>query len=220
MNSFAHALPYLHDAYFAVGCCLPDWLSACDRKCRVREKRARKFVDDPDPIVATTARGIVQHHRDDEWFHQTPTFNRLMLKFAVELRELFGNERTMRPGFVGHVIVELFLDAYLHTRYPGKMEKFYELVSSVDREQVQAAVNRFATQPTEKLAVGIERFRRARYLFDYDTDQGVLFRINRVFERVNLQPLDDMMLDWMPHARKRVYENAVALLPHYAIVVG
>lgn len=217
MNSFTHALPHLDNIYFAVGCCLPDWLSACDRKCRVREKSALGFVDDPDPIVASTARGVVQHHRDDEWFHKTPIFNKLILDYAVELRELFGNERTMRPGFVGHVVVELFLDAYLHARNPGKMEQFYELVATVDVRQIQSAINLFATKRTEKLAGEIERFCRARYLFDYDTDEGVVYRINRVFQRIKLQPLDERIFDWMPQARQQVYDNAADLLPHYAI---
>ena len=219
MNSFAHALPHLDDAYFAVGCCLPDWLSACDRKCRVRQKNATEFVDEADPVVSAVARGVVQHHRDDEWFHQTPIFNQLILNYAVELRKLYGNERTMRPGFVGHVIVELFLDAYLHANNPGKMDQFYELVSNVDGKQVQSAINLFATKPTDKLASEIERFRRARYLYDYDTDEGVVYRINRVFQRIKLQPLDDRIFDWMPQARKQVYENAAELLPNYAIKV-
>lgn len=30
MDLFAHALPFLNDPYFDVGCCIPDWLSACD----------------------------------------------------------------------------------------------------------------------------------------------------------------------------------------------
>lgn len=220
MNSFTHALPHLNDAYFAVGCCLPDWLSACDRKCRVREKNAIPFVNDVDPVVATTARGVVQHHRDDKWFHQTPIFNKLILDYSVELRELFGNERTMRPGFIGHVVVELFLDAYLHARYPGKMEEFYELAATIDGEQVQSAVNLFASKSTDKLVDGIEQFLRARYLFDYDTDEGVVFRINRVFERIKLPTLDDRIFEWMPQARKRVYENAAGLLGQYAIEIG
>ena len=97
------------------------------------------------------------------------------------------------------------------------MEQFYELVANVDGQKVQSAINLFATKPTDNLADEIERFRRARYLFDYDTDEGVIYRINRVFQRIKLQPLDDRIFDWMPHARKRVYENAAELLPNYSI---
>ena len=118
MNCFAHALPHLDDAYLAVGNCLPDWLSACDRKCRVPEKDAARFMDDPDPIVGAIAKGVVQHHRDDGWFHMTPDFRELNHDFAAELRNLLARKPNMRPSFIGHVVVELFLDAYLSAQHP------------------------------------------------------------------------------------------------------
>jgi len=148
MNGFTHALPYLDDPYYAVGCCLPDWLSICDRQCRAREKNASKFADHSDPVVSAVARGVVQHHQDDAWFHATPIFNKLMLDFAVELKEVFGHERTMRPGFVGHILVELFLDAFLSSRHPGKMEFFYEQVAAVDSEKPnRPSINLRRAQP-------------------------------------------------------------------------
>jgi hypothetical protein len=202
----------MDDAYFAVGCCLPDWLSACDRKCRAREKNAVKFVDDSDPIVAATARGVVQHHQDDDWFHRTPIFNRLILKFAVELKELYGNERSMRPSLIAHIMVEVFLDAYLNAKFPGKLDLFYQLVGTVDGEKIQSAINLFATRPTDKLADEVRRFVEARYLFDYDTNEGARYRINRVLKAVKLDQMDDRVFDWMPSARERVYENAEELL--------
>ena len=213
MNCFTHALPHLDDPYYAVGVCLPDWLSACDRKCRAREKNALMFADDKDPIVAKTAKGVVQHHQDDDWFHKTPAFNELMLNFGMELKEVFGKERTMRPAFIGHVLVELFLDAYLHAQNPGKLDYFYDQVKTVDRESIQQALNRFATRPTEKLAAEIERFARVKYLYDYETDKGTIFRINKVFRALKLELIGDEVFEWMPGARQRVYDRASELLP-------
>ena len=61
MNCFSHALPFLDDPVLAVGTCIPDWLAACDRKCRASEKKAELFVDHEDPFVASIARGVVWH---------------------------------------------------------------------------------------------------------------------------------------------------------------
>ena len=220
MNCFTHALPHLDDAYLAVGVCLPDWLSACDRKCRTREKHAIEFVGNSNSIVSTVAKGVIRHHRDDHWFHQTPMFNKLILEYAMELRQMFGNERTMRPSLVGHIVVELFLDAYLNQMNPGKLEYFYQQVAKVDAEQIQNALNLFATKPTDKLVNEIERFIRIRYLFDYDTDEGIIYWINKIFKRIKLDPLGPEILEWMPQARQRVYDNAGALLPKYPIGLG
>jgi len=212
MNSFAHALPYLDDPYLAVGCCIPDWLSACDRKCRARERRALAFAESKDPLVAKIASGVVQHHRDDSWFHQTAVFNQMVVEFSVSLRDVFDDNQSLRPRFFGHVVIELFLDALLDEKFPGELERFYDQIKLVDETCVENAVNLFANRPTEKLAAGIERFRQDRYLFDYRTDRGVVFRIGGVFKRLKLEPFDERILDWMPAARRQVIENAPALL--------
>ena len=212
MNCFSHALPHLDDAYLAVGSCLPDWLSACDRKCRAHEKNAAEFVAHSDSIVSTTARGVVAHHRDDEWFHNTPVFEELSGEFTGELRRLFSGEPNLRPSFIAHIVIELFLDAWLHAENPGKLDFFYDQIATVDPLKVQDAVNLFSTKPTDRLAPEIKRFMEARFLFDYVTDQGIVYRLNRVFQRVKLATLGDSILAWMPDARKRVYENGKGLL--------
>lgn len=212
MNSFAHALPFLDDPYFAVGCCIPDWLSACDRKCRARERRASAFAESDDPLIAKVARGVVQHHQDDSWFHQTAAFNQMVVEFSVSLRDVFDDNHSLRPRFFGHVVIELFLDAFLDQKFPGQLERFYDQIELVDVACVENAVNLFANRPTNKLVAGIERFRQDRYLFDYRTDPGVAFRIGGVFKRLKLEPFDERILDWMPTARQQVIENAPALL--------
>ena len=219
MNCFTHAFPFLGDPYFVVGSCLPDWLSACDRKCRVRSRTAVDFVDHADPNVAKLAKGIMQHHHDDGWFHKTPVFNELILNFAVELRDLFGKERSMRPSLIGHILVEMYLDAYLHERNPGKLDDYYRQVAEVQPQMVEDAVNLFATKKTDMLTVAIKRFSKERFLYDYTTDEGTFYRINRVMKRVKLDEAPDEMLDWMPEARNRVYDSANDLLAEYAIEV-
>ena len=175
MNCFTHALPFLDDEHFVVGSCLPDWLGACDRKCRVREKAAQKFIDHEDPRVASLAKGIVQHHQDDFWFHQTPAFNALNLNFAVELRELLGQERSMRPSLIGHMLVEMFLDAFLHRSFPGMLDRYYQQVAKVNPAFVQETINQFATRTTDKLEYAMNRFNEVKFLYDYETEQKALF---------------------------------------------
>jgi len=219
MNSFAHALPFLDKPYYAVGTSLPDWLSAADRKCRVREKKAILWVDDDDPIMADVAGGVVQHHRDDYWFHTSAVFRDFEMRFAVEVREIYGGEKSMRPGFVGHVMVEMFIDAWLQQKFEGQLERYYELIAGVDAEKVQSAVNQFATKPTEKLVPAMERFVSERYIFDYLTDEGATYRMTRVLERLGLDPLDDKILPWTATARTRVYERMSGLLGQYEMKI-
>ncbi len=217
MNCFTHALPSIDNAWVATGCCVPDWLSGVDRKCRVREKKATPFLDHEDEEVAAIARGIVNHHQDDYWFHTNQTFQQLNIKFAVEIRDLLGDQRGMRTGFFAHVLIELFLDAWLQERFPGKLEFYYDQLETIDPEKVQDTVNMIAAKPTDKLAKAIRSVIKERYLFDYVDDDRTLYRINRVLTRIGLDKIDDDILPWMQDARQRVYDDVPKLLDQYAI---
>lgn len=219
MNCFTHALPFLDhdDPHFVVGTCIPDWLSAVDRKCRAREKNTLAFVENESANLASLARGIVQHHQDDHWFHQTPMFAELNMNFSLEIRELLKGDGGFRPGLLGHIIIEVLLDAYLHTNFPGKLEAYYSQIVHVLPEFVQTSINRFATRPTDKLVHFMKHFIEVRYLFDYVDDQRLMMRINNVLKRIKLEPVDDRITHWIPSARARVYDHASGLLPEYQI---
>ena len=219
MNCFSHALPFLDDAYMAVGCCLPDWLGAADRRVRVREKAAATFANAPDGRVASLARGIIQHHQDDRWFHQTEAFVQLSMQLSVEARARLGDEPGFRPGLLGHIVIELMLDAYLHQTRAGKLAHYYEQVASTDAELVQATVNQIAPRTTEKLVRYFAIFLRERYLFDYAEDARLMYRMNRVLERVKLRPVYDELNEWLPSVRQRVYDRASSLLPQHVLRV-
>src|SRR5438309_848636 len=65
MNYLAHGWRFTGEPYFLAGTAAPDWLSVIDRKTRLRSRTAAEFVADADPIVASIARGVIQHHADD-----------------------------------------------------------------------------------------------------------------------------------------------------------
>jgi hypothetical protein len=105
MNFFAHGQPYLDEPYFLAGTAIPDWLSVLDRRVRARTKLAEPFIEDPDENVAQIARGIIQHHVDDHWFHQSRAFTELSLDFTVRIRDWQTADAGLRPMFLGHILV-------------------------------------------------------------------------------------------------------------------
>jgi hypothetical protein len=220
MNSFAHALPFLDRPLLAIGASLPDWMAAADRKCRLREKRATPLVDDEDSVLAELARGVVQHHRDDYWFHTSPAFRDYEMKLAIEIRDIYGGEHGMRSGFVAHVMVEMFLDSFLQKKFSGQLERYYKIVAEADAALIQQSVNQFATNPTDKLIPAMASFIRERYIFDYLSDAGAVKRMNGVLRRIGLQPLDEKILPWAATARERVYGRVEELLCDYALDVS
>jgi hypothetical protein len=189
MNYFAHGWRFIDDPYFLAGTALPDWLNVVDRKLRVRAKRAREFVDSPDPVVARLARGIVQHHADDDWFHGTPAFAELSLEFARRVRDALPVDDGFRPHFLGHILVEILLDAELIAEHPDALVTYYAAMDSLDGQRIAAAVAAIAPRPAENLATFVGLFSRERFLFDYADDAKLLFRLNQVMRRVGLPVL-------------------------------
>ena len=61
MNYLAHAVRFLDRPEFVAGTAVPDWLSAADRKVRLRPKHRRAVDDSRRPALAEIAAGVHQH---------------------------------------------------------------------------------------------------------------------------------------------------------------
>lgn len=204
MNYFAHGYRFVDDPYFLAGTALPDWLNVVDRRVRVRRKGAISFVDDADPQVRSLARGVVRHHDDDDWFHRTAAFTDLSWHMTVLVRDALPEDEGFRPSFLGHILIEILLDAELIAEKPTELEAYYSAVDELDEAAVERAVNRMATRTTDRLAKLLPLFSRERFLCDYADDEKLCYRLNQVMKRVRLPALGDDFAAVLPEARRRV----------------
>lgn len=213
MNYFAHALPFLDDPYFAAGTGVPDWLAVIDRRVRVRLNSAERLAGDSDQRTASIAAGVAQHIRDDAYFHASRPFAELSWELTARARDaLEGDEPGFRPAFLGHLLVEVLLDASLIAEDPRRLEAYYRLFESVDPGVVQEVVNRMAARPTEQLAPMISEFCRLRILSDYLEDGKLMGRLNQVMRRVKQPELPDDFCRMLPEARRQVDARKSELL--------
>jgi hypothetical protein len=212
MNYFAHGYRFVHEPFFLAGTAVPDWLSVVDRGVRVSSKKAKPFVDVEDPPLAAVAAGIVQHHADDDRFHRTPTFIQLSMQFAAEIRDRLASDDGFRPSLLGHILVEILLDAELILEYPQELDAYYSTMDALDVAEVSRAVNCMANRSTELLGPFIPRFSAERFLYDYAEDGKLLMRLNRVMRRVGLAELPEQFHELLPGARDRVRAARTQLL--------
>jgi hypothetical protein len=212
MNFLCHALPYLENPLLAVSTGVPDWLSMADRKIRARGKLARPFLRSDDPELRSVAGGIIRHIEDDRWFHGTQAFVETNLRLAVELRRLLPGDAGFRPTFVGHILIEIFLDAFWIRDDRGNAENYYSAVASVCPRTVQRCVNAITGKPTDRLTAVIERFADLQFLYDYLDHDKLLMRLNQVMKRVRLTPLPVEVRQWLPEAQKLVESRRHRLL--------
>lgn len=212
MNYFAHGREHIDDPYFLAGTAVPDWLSVVDRKVRARAARAAQLVKNDDARVAAVARGVMRHHHDDAWFHETRAFGELNWRFTAMVRDAVGPDDSLRPSFLGHILVELLLDDALIRREPARLTSYYEAMESVEPEIVERTVNLISPRSTDRLAYFIPLFCRERFLWDYAEDAKLVFRLNQVMSRVGLPPLPEQFATILPDARQQVTDRANELL--------
>lgn len=212
MNYLAHAYLHLDDPYFVAGTGLPDWMSVVDRKNRPRRQYAELVTEHSHPSIAALARGCVQHHADDMAFHQNECFMMLSTQFAVELRQLLEPGLGHQAGFVGHIAVELLLDAILIERDSSLLDRYYASLESLDADLVQAGASAICPKPVTDLVDLLPRFIEVRFLADYSDDNLLLRNFNRVMKRIGLPQLPAAVAQWNTSARQRVRATADALL--------
>jgi hypothetical protein len=212
VNYLAHAYRFLDRPLFAAGTALPDWMNVVDRKNRARQQFAQPVLSDPNPHIAEFAAGVIQHHQDDYWFHGQETFVELSTRFAVELRQLLEPGMGHQAGFVGHIAVELLLDAALIERDNTLVGQYYEMLDQLDAELIQLAANKILRKQEDRLVLLIPRFSQERFIADYVDNRRLQYRLGGVMRRVGLPPLPDIT-DWLQSARSRVYKDTDRLLP-------
>ena len=212
MNYLAHGWRFVDEPYFLLGTAVPDMLSVVDRSIRARSKMARLHVDDSDRALAQVARGVIQHHRDDAWFHQTRAFAELSLALTATVRDALDRDAGFRPSFLGHILVELMIDAALTEQDPGRLDRYYAAWATVDADTVARAVSAISGKDAARLATFVDRFCSVRFLQDYGEDAKLWFRLNQVMQRVGLPALPPTFQDILPEVRSLVYPRVAELL--------
>lgn len=212
MNFLCHAIPYLDQPILAACTGVPDLLSVIDRKIRARARSAEPFLQDDDPVMRQVAGGIVAHVRDDRWFHGGKTFARMNLEFAVALRDRLPDDAGFRPSFVGHILIEMLLDANYVIARPELVRQYYDQFETLPLDRIGDCVNRITGKPTSAIPETFRRFAEVKFLLDYETDATLMFRLNQIMKRVGLAALPDEVRHWLPQARQDVLNQHDRLL--------
>ena len=161
------------------GTAVPDWLSVADRRVRVRSRRIHERLESLDAEERALAEGMLQHLKDDDLFHRSTRFVILESELSLRFRRIMPDRFDHRPPFLGHIVTELLLDAFIAEQMPTVLDDYYAALSQVSASQIQRTVNIVATRTTENLAEFVRRFRSVRFLYDYADDTRLLRRLNR-----------------------------------------
>jgi hypothetical protein len=218
MNYLAHGWRFVDEPYLLAGTAVPDMLSVVDRSIRARSKMARPYVEHSSKPLALVARGVIQHHHDDAWFHQTRVFAELSIALTAVVRDALDQDAGFRPSFLGHILVELLIDASLTDENPQRLEDYYKAWDAVDATEFAQAVSTITQKDASAIAWFVERFRSVRFLQDYGEDAKLLVRLNQVMHRVGLPALPSTFQNILPEVRSLVDPRVAELLSEPAAI--
>lgn len=209
MNCLAHAFGHLDDPYFAAGTCVPDWIGMADRQLRIRRKPLEVFLDRPgeDSRSLRIASGILQHFDDDDRFHSEHAFFEICAELSQGISRLLDSDTSMRPRIIAHVLVELVLDSEIEQRYPGTLDRYYQVIATVDPLYLVATVDALSGHPATRLEQFIPRYLSDKFLYDYLDDRRLLARLSSILRRVRCPTLPESLVDVIAEARHKVSQR-------------
>lgn len=212
MNYFSHGYQYLDRPHFLIGTAIPDLLSVADRKVRLRSKRVEPFADGSATPHAEFAAGVLRHLHDDHWFHRSDIFVNVTEQLGAWFRAALPPDEGHRPGFLGHIVMELLLDSELIRRHPEKLHEYYRIMDSHDPVWVQNSINLMARDSTDRVAPLLPLFLRERFLWDYLDSRKLFARLNQVMRRIKLNQLPESVVEVLDRGRLLVATHADDLL--------
>lgn len=215
MNYLAHGFRFLDSPLMVAGTAVPDWLSVADRRVRVRSRRIHEQLDSMNSDLRTIAEGMLQHLHDDDLFHRSVRFVMLEAELSSRFRKIMPDRFDHRPGFLGHIVIELLLDDFIAQQMPEVLDDYYAALSQVSALQIQEAVNAVAARSTDRLAGFVQQFQASQFLYDYADDSRLLGRLNQVMKRVTLPSLEADCLPVLREARQMLTQHGEELL--YAV---
>jgi hypothetical protein len=134
------------------------------------------------------------------------------LELTIAARDILPKDDGLRPRFLGHILVEIFLDDHLISQYPDRLARFYQLIEQTDTRAVEDAFNRISPRATDQLGAMIEAIARVRFLTDYSSDEKLYGRLNQIMRRVGLERLPENFVEIFPDVRAMVAREADSLM--------
>jgi hypothetical protein len=166
-----------NNPYFVLGALLPDitphFTKTYNSKIRYKE------WERPEPSESVH-RGVLRHFELDAVFHSSLVF-RESCTFATDCLLKSGLDReTYRFWFLSHIVIEVLLDRQLILDNPGLVEEYYQVLSSVDINKLDAYFNFFASEEEKnKILTNFIRFLDVKFLQYLKTMDGAVEGIVR-----------------------------------------
>lgn len=170
-----------NNPFLVLGSLLPDIAPHFTKTYNAVIRKREWQFEEPQ---ASIHRGVLRHYEVDAVFHASQVFRDCCRRTSLSLAEQGLDRERYRFWFISHIITEAMLDRQLILEYPGLVMEYYEVLSSVDINMLDAYLNFIvAKDEKNKILANFIRYLDVRFLKYFEKVEGVAEGIIRTAQR-------------------------------------
>ncbi len=174
------------DPYYILGIALPDLVKNHHRRWNVHPHKYIELYKD-NPHFQSIYKGWERHLSVDYYFHESAFFIQKSSLITERMRSIPFEHNKIKPFMIGHIGLELMLDTLLLIRKKIDGQRFYEQFEKCDLNTVVKFLSINGITDADTFRHFYERFCEVKYLLSYQSNESIVYALNRIQYRLNQQ---------------------------------
>lgn len=191
MNFLSHFYFDRHseDPHLILGTVLPDLIRNARNEWKLHPEKNAELFSIPS-YENSMLRGWMRHLEVDRYFHNSDFFNYHTAQIKKAIVPALKNS-VVRPSFLAHISLELFLDSLLLTEGHIQTDNFYNHLRQSDRIAIKRFLEINQIDDTAHFYKFFDRFMESKYLESYRETGHILYALNRICMRLWKNPMSE-----------------------------
>lgn len=174
------------DPYYILGIALPDLTKNHHRRWNVHPHKHLAEYEN-NPIYQSIYRGWERHLAVDHLFHESPFFLEKSNLITERMRTIPFENNKVKPFMIGHIGLELMLDTLLIKNNKIQATEFYKQLEKCDINEIVKFLEINGIEDASSFKTFYERFNTIQYLLSYQSNESIVYALNRIQYRLNQQ---------------------------------
>lgn len=212
------------DPYYILGIALPDLVKSHNRRWNVHPYKHESAYTN-DPKLLSIYNGWKRHLAVDHYFHEASFFLENSSFISKRMRLIPFENNKVKPFMIGHVGLELILDTLLIKNNNIDPQTFYKHLIVCDPDIIIKFLQINEIEHAETFSAFYERFCSVQYLLSYQSNESIVYALNRIQFRLTQQFFTENdtrlmhhhiadLMDIVEHNYLSIFEEIALYLTH------
>lgn len=186
------------DPYYILGIALPDLVKNHQRRWNIHpHKNEHQYQDNPQ--LKSIYNGWKRHLEVDHFFHEADYFIHKSGLITERMRTISFENNKVKPFMIGHIGLELMLDTLLIKNKKIEALNFYKMMKKCNLSHIYKFLSINGIEDEESFGEFYERFCEVQYLLSYQSNESIVYALNRIQYRLNKQYFTENDVRTMRH---------------------